>query len=373
MPRSMGGSSATASASTRVRAPRLRRSDTGAPGIRRRRRGGSFFYLWPDGERVRDEATLQRIADLKIPPAWRQVWIAPWPDGHLQALGTDAAGRRQYLYHERWRLRRESRKFARMEAFAAALPGLRRQVSEALALPGLPRERVLACAVRLLDRAYVRSGGSEYVANGSFGLATLRREHAVVRAHGRILLKFPGKAGVLQRRSLVDPEAGRVLRSLKRRDGGGEELLAYRGRDGAWVDVRSADINAYIKQVTGGDFTAKDFRTWHATVLAAVALAVSVPAMKPESARRRAVARAVAEVSDYLGNTPAVCRRSYVDPRVIDRHREGRTIVAALDSVGGCAAQDDTEAWEEIEAAVLGLLDGAVPRLDRRYAWLVAA
>jgi len=356
-----------------VRVPRLRRSDTGAPGIRRRRRGGSFFYLWPDGERVRDEATLQRIADLKIPPAWRQVWISPWPDGHLQALGTDAAGRRQYLYHERWRLRRESRKFARMEAFAAALPGLRRQVSEALALPGLPRERVLACAVRLLDRAYVRSGGSEYVANGSFGLATLRREHAVVRPHGRILLKFPGKAGVLQRRSLVDPEAGRVLRSLKRRKGGGEELLAYRGRDGVWVDVRSADINAYIKQMTGGNFTAKDFRTWHATVLAAVALAVSVPATKPEHARRRAVTRAVAEVSDYLGNTPAVCRRSYVDPRVIDRHREGRTIVAALDRVGGCAAQDDTEAWEEIEAAVLGLLDGAVPRLDRRYAWLVAA
>ncbi len=371
----MGGSSATASASTRVRAPRLRRSDAGAPGIRRRRRGGSFFYLWPDGERVKDAATLQRIADLKIPPAWRRVWIAPWPDGHLQALGTDAAGRRQYLYHERWRLRRESRKFARMEAFAGALPRLRRQVSDALALPGLPRERVLACAVRLLDRAYVRSGGSEYVANGSFGLATLRREHVIVRAHGRILLKFPGKAGVQQRRSLVDPEAGRVLRSLKRRDGGGEELLAYRGRGGAWVDVRSADINAYIKQVTGGDFTAKDFRTWHATVLAAVALAVSVPAVTPERApsRRRAVARAVAEVSDFLGNTPAVCRRSYVDPRVIDRHREGRTIVAALDHVGGCAAPDDTESWQEIEAAVLGLLDGAVPKLDRRFAWLVAA
>lgn len=198
----MGGSSAQAPRAAKARS-RLRRSNTGAPGIRRRRRAGSFFYLWPDGERVRDDETLQRIHGLKIPPAWRQVWIAPWPDGHPQALGTDAEGRRQYLYHERWRRRRESRKFARMEAFAEARPRLRRQVSEALALRGLPRERVLACAVRLLDRAYVRSGGSEYVANGSFGLATLRREHVIVRAHGRMLLKFPGKAGVPQRRSLA--------------------------------------------------------------------------------------------------------------------------------------------------------------------------
>jgi DNA topoisomerase IB len=288
-------------------------------------------------------------------------------------MGTDAAGRRQYLYHERWRLRRDGQKFRRMQAFAEALPQLRREVDAALQRRGLGRERVLACAVRLLDRAYLRSGGSEYAANGSFGLATLHREHVIVRRTGRIELEFPGKAGVQQRRSLVDLDAGRVLRALKARKGGGEELLAYRGPRGAWVDVRSADINGYIKQVTGGEFTAKDFRTWHATVLAAVALAVSVPAARSERARKRAVARAISEVSDYLGNTPAVCRKSYVDPRVIDRYRDGRTILPALDALGGGTAPDETEEWEAVEAAVLDLLDGGVPRLGRRYAWLAAA
>jgi DNA topoisomerase IB len=355
------------------RAQRLRRTDTSMAGIRRHRRNGRFFYLWPDGRKVRDAETLERIEALKIPPAWRQVWITPWPNGHLQALGTDAAGRRQYLYHERWRLRRDDQKFRRMEEFARALPRLRRRVEADLRGRGLTRRRVLACAVRLLDRAYIRSGGSEYASNGSFGLATLRREHVVVRRNGRIELKFPGKAGVQQRRSLVDPDAGTVLRALKARKGGGEELLAYRGRRGTWIDVRSDDINEYIKGETGGEFTAKDFRTWHATVLAAVALAVSVPAARSERARKRAVARAVAEVSDYLGNTPAVCRTSYVDPRVIDRYNEGRTIVAALDSVGGGAAPDELEEWEAVEDAVLALLDGQMRHADRRFAWLAAA
>ena len=194
---------------------RLRRSDTGAPGLLRRRRDGRFFYLWPDGRRVRDDETLRRIDALKIPPAWRQVWISPWRDGHLQAMGTDKAGRRQYLYHERWRRRRDTQKFRRMQAFAEALPSLRREVEAALRAPGLERERVLACAVRLLDRAYLRSGGSEYKANGSFGLATLHREHLRVRRNGRIELEFPGKAGVRQRRSLVDPDAGKVLRAAQ--------------------------------------------------------------------------------------------------------------------------------------------------------------
>ncbi len=355
------------------RRQRLRRSDTTVPGLRRRRRGGRFIYLWPDGRRVRDPETLARIEALKIPPAWRHVWISPWPNGHLQALGTDAAGRRQYLYHEHWRLRRDDRKFRRMEEFARSLPRLRRKVEADLQGHHLTRERVLACACRLLDRAYIRSGGSEYAANGSFGLATLHREHAVARRNGRIELEFPGKAGVRQRRSLVDPDAGRVLRALKARKGGGEELLAYRGRRGGWVDVRSDDINEYIKEGTGGEFTAKDFRTWHATVLAAVALAVSVPALRSERARKRAVARAISEVSDYLGNTPAVCRTSYVDPRVIDRFSEGRTIIAALDRVGGGAAPDELEEWEALEEAVLGLLDGQVRRPDRRFAWLAAA
>jgi DNA topoisomerase IB len=356
-----------------ARTVRLRRSDTSVPGLRRRRHGDRFVYLRPDGGPVEDPETIQRIDALKIPPAWQEVWISPWSNGHLQAVGTDAAGRRQYLYHERWRLRRDDQKFKRMQAFAEALPQLRREIEQALRRSGLGRERVLACAVRLLDRAYLRSGGSEYTANGSFGLATLHREHVVVRNNGRIELEFPGKAGVHQRRSLVDPDAGKVLRALKARKGGDEELLAYRGRTGAWVDVRSGDVNDYIKQITGGEFTAKDFRTWHATVLAAVALAVSVPAARSEHARKRAVARAVSEVSDYLGNTPAVCRKSYVDPRVIDRYRDGRTIFVALDAIGGGAAPDEAEKWDAVEAAVLDLLDGDVPRLGRRFAWLAAA
>ena len=232
---------------------------------------------------------------------------------------------------------------------------------------------MLACAVRLLDRAYIRSGGSEYAANGSFGLATLRREHVVVRRSGRIELEFPGKAGVQQRRS---------LRRSGRRQGAPGAQGAERRRRGAaglprppraWVDVRSGDINDYIKEGTGGEFTAKDFRTWHATVLAAVALAVSVPAARSERARKRAVARAVGEVSDYLGNTPAVCRTSYVDPRVVDRFNEGRTILAALDEVDGGAAPDELEEWEAVEEAVLDLLDGQIRRADRRFAWLAAA
>ena len=259
------------------------------------------------------------------------------------------------------------------QAFGEALPRLRAAVSQALQQSGLERERVLACAVRLLDRAYLRSGGSEYAANGSFGLATLRREHVVVRANGRIEIVFPGKAGVPQRRSLVDAQAARVLRALKARRGGGDELLAYRGARGDWVDVRSSEMNQYIKDVTGGEFTAKDFRTWHATVLAAVALAVSLPAARSSVGRRRAVARAITEVSGYLGNTPAVCRASYVDHRVIDRYREGRTIIAALDGVGGGAAPDETRDWEAIEAAVLRLLDGDAPRLGRRFMWLATA
>jgi DNA topoisomerase IB len=355
------------------REQRLRRTDTTVPGISRRRRNGRFLYFWPDGRRVREPETLARIEALKIPPAWRRVWISPWANGHLQALGTDAAGRRQYLYHQHWRLRRDDLKFRRMEQFAQALPRLRRRVDADLHRRGLTRERVLACAVRLLDRAYVRSGGSEYAANGSFGLATLRREHVVVRRGGRILLEFPGKAGVQQRRSLVDPDAGRVLWALKTRKGGGEELLAYRGSRGTWVDVRSDDINEYIKEGTGGEFTAKDFRTWHATVLAAVALAVSVPAAGAERTRKRAVRRAVTEVSDYLGNTPAVCRASYVDPRVIDRYNEGRTIFAALDDVGGGAAPDELEDWEAVERAVLDLIDGVERDTGSSFAWPAAA
>jgi DNA topoisomerase IB len=344
-------------------ARRLRRCGTDVRGLRRRRDGDGFHYVLPDGRPLEDDRVLERIDDLTIPPAWEDVWICPWPNGHLQAVGTDAAGRRQYLYHERWRSRRDEEKFRRMERFAAALPRVRRRVGEALEAPGLGPERVLAAAVRMLDRAFLRSGGDEYAErNGSFGLATLLREHVTVHRGGVVELAFTGKAGVVHNRRVVDADVARVLLALKRRRGGGQELLAYRRRNGAWVDVRAGDVNDYLKELAGEDFTAKDFRTWYATVLTAVALAMSLPALRSESGAKRAIARAVKEAADYLGNTPAVCRKAYVDPRVIDRYRDGQTILADLDAIGGAASPRETEAWQRIEAAVLDLLaDGGHP------------
>ena len=307
-----------------------------------------------------DDEALARIHALRIPPAWKDVWIPPWPNGHLQAVGTDAAGRRQYLYHEAWRKRRDEEKFQRMVAFAEALPDVRRAVSAALARKGLGRERVLACALRLLDRALIRAGGEEYAAEyGSIGLATLEARHVTLARGGVIVLEYVGKAGVEQRQRVVDADAQRVLRPLKAR-ARRAELLAYRNGEGDWRDVKSSDINAYLKELAGDSFSSKDFRTWHATVLTAIGLAVSLPVAHSRTARKRAIARAMAETAGYLGNTAAVCRASYVDPRVIDRFRDGQTILPALERVPG-----GVEPWrqrEMLESAVLDLLkDQAEP------------
>jgi DNA topoisomerase I len=339
---------------------RLRKTDPSAPGLHRRRRGRGFEYVGVDGERLSDEQVLARIKALSIPPAWKDVWISPWPNGHLQAVGTDAAGRRQYLYHEAWRRRRDQEKFERMTAFAETLPELRREVAAALGQRGLRRERVLACALRLLDRALIRSGGEEYAAEyGSIGLATLQAEHVRLSRGGAITLEYVGKAGVEHRQTVVDAEAQRVLRSLKAVSPG-DELLAYRNGDGAWRDVTPPDINAYLRELIGDRFSAKDFRTWHATVLTAIGLAVSVRVMHSRTARKRAVARALAETAGYLGNTPAVCRASYVDPRVVDRFRDGQTILPALERLEG--GVEPWEQREQLESAVLDLLrDRAEP------------
>jgi DNA topoisomerase IB len=315
--------------------PRLRRSDCSASGIRRRRRGKGFEYLDQDGTRLDDEETLTRIRELAIPPAWEEVWICPFPMGHIQATGIDARGRKQYRYHDKWRERRDQQKFDEMIHFARALPEMRRRVDEDLATDGMTRERVLACAVRLLDRGFFRVGGEDYAAeNESYGLATIHKKHVRLEGESTLVFDYPAKSGQRRVQSIVDPAVFEIVEALKRRRGGSPELLAYReGR--RWRDLKSTDINAYVKEVTGGDFSAKDFRTWNATVLAAVALAPSGPAaVATKTARKRAINRAVKEVAGYLGNTPAVARASYIDPRVFDRFEGGVTIGGVLGDLG---------------------------------------
>jgi DNA topoisomerase I len=345
---------------------RIRRVDCSGPGIRRRRRGRSFSYEEPDGRPVTDPEALARIRALAIPPAWQDVWICPIPSGHLQAVGTDAAGRRQYLYHEAWRTRRDAAKFDHMLEFAHALPGLRERAAEHLEQDGLTRERVLACATRLLDRGFFRMGSEGYAEqNQTYGLATIQKRH--VRLDGDLItFDYVSKSGKRRLASVLDPAVREVVAQLKRRRGGGPDLLAFkRGR--AWVDVRSDDINDYIKEQTGGDFTAKDFRTWSATVLAAVAMASSFPQARSRTARARAISRAVQEVAHYLGNTPAVCRASYIDPRVFDRYRSGLTIVAALTELGEIEEYGEPAHQGAIEEAVLDLIEekrAPAPELD---------
>jgi DNA topoisomerase IB len=335
---------------------RLRRVDCSSPGIRRRRRGKGFTYVDDEGNRITDPEVLERIAELVLPPAWEEVWICPYPMGHIQATGIDARGRKQYRYHDRWRERRDQEKFDSMVAFARALPLMRKRVSRHLRRDGMERDRVLAASVRLLDRGFFRVGGEDYaVENETYGLATMRKEH-VALGDGAILFDYPAKSGKRRVQNVVDPEVYDIVKALKKRRGGSPELLAY--RDGrSWVDVKSADINAFVKQVTGGDFTAKDFRTWNATVLAAVALGVSGQvAAGSKTARKRAVARAVKEVSGYLGNTPAVCRASYIDPRVFDRFDSGLTIGGAVHEFGD--SSDMGSLHGTVEEAVLDLIAG---------------
>jgi len=338
---------------TRTKRPRLRRSDPSGPGYARRRCGKGFLYRDADGERITDVEIVARVTALVIPPAWRDVWISPDPFGHIQATGIDDAGRKQYLYHPRWRERRDQAKFDDMVEFARALPALRAVVEHDLALGDLSREQVLACAARLLDRGFFRIGSEVYaVTNETYGLATMLKSHATVDGE-TIRFDYVAKESKRRVQAVIDPKVADVLATLKRRRGGGQELLAYK-RDGRWCDVRSPDINAYLKAATGLDVSAKDFRTWGATVLAAVGLAVTEPAKLTRTERKRAVMRAVKEVAYYLGNTPTVARNSYIDPRVIDRYNDGRTLNGELGLIG--SEPGATAIQGPIEEAVLDLL-----------------
>ncbi len=348
--------------------PRLRRADCSGPGFRRVRRGKGFSYLDEEGDRLDDPETIERIRELGIPPAWEDVWICPHPRGHIQATGVDAAGRKQYLYHQEWRRRRDAEKFDEMLDFARALPSLREHVAADLrAGDELTRERVLACAVRLLERGFFRIGTEEYTeANESYGLATMRKEHVTIEDGATMVFDFPAKSGKQRLQAVVDPLAVEVVTKLKRRRGGGDDLLAFReGR--RWRDLKSGDINDYIKEVTGADYSAKDFRTWNATVLAAVALAVSGEVADTKTGRKRAISRAVKEVSFYLGNTPAVCRASYIDPRVFDAYEGGLIVRPALDEAADVARDELPIHHPAVEAAVLDLIDerSSAPGLER--------
>jgi len=342
--------------------PRLRRVTCNDPGYTRRRAGRGFVYVDTGGRRVADAEELTRLRALAIPPAWTDVWICSDERGHLQAVGTDDAGRRQYLYHPAWRQRRDREKFDHMLVFAQTLPRIRRACAKRLADTasdhdaGLDRDRVLACAVRLLDLGFFRIGTEGYAEQHQhYGLATIRKEH--VRLNGEVVtFDYVAKSGKHRIQSVVDPAVYDIVSQLKRRRAGGPELLAYKV-GGRWRDVKSQEINDFIKEISGADFSAKDFRTWSATVLAAVALAVSAEAAKSKTSRKRAVARAMKEVAHYLGNTPAVCRSSYVDPRVVDRFEAGVTILPALSKLGEGAAFGQLAFQGAIEKATLDLLE----------------
>ncbi|HKQ61363.1 MAG TPA: hypothetical protein VJS92_08715 [Candidatus Polarisedimenticolaceae bacterium] len=333
----------------------LRYVSDSRPGIRRQRRGRGFRYLDPAGAPVRDRATLERIRAIAVPPAWTDVWICPDAYGHIQAVGRDARGRKQYRYHARWREVRDQTKFARMIDFGRALPRIRARVERDLAGPALSREKVLATVVRLLETTLIRVGNSEYVRqNRSFGLTTLRSQHVKVEGT-RLRFEFRGKGGKQHTVAISDRRLARVVRRCQ--DLPGHELFQYLDDEGRRQTVDSADVNAYLREIAGEEFTAKDFRTWGGTVLAARALARRTKGAAAGGLKRQ-LAEAIADVARRLGNTVAICRRCYVHPDVIAAHEE-RRLARELGAASGRPLE---------EAAVLRLLEGRRAPEPRRAA-----
>ena len=336
----------------------LRYTTDETPGITRRAVGDRFVYHRPDGRRVRDAATLDRIRALAIPPAWTKVWIAPADTAHLQATGRDARGRKQYRYHAKWTEVRDEAKYGRLVDFAHVLPAIRRRVEADLRRPPLSRERVLATVVRLLERTNIRIGNDEYMrTNGSHGLTTLQNRHVQVTGP-RLRFRFRAKSGIVQQ---VDLEDARLARSVKKlQELPGQMLFQYVDADGALQRVDSEDVNGYLRQASGEDFTAKDFRTWAATVEAACALDAA-DVVESTAARKRTVATAIAHVARQLGNTRAVCRKCYVHPEVLASFMRGQTLAAVRHLALGRRARGMTAD----EAAVVSLLQRRV-RAGRR-------
>jgi DNA topoisomerase IB len=284
-------------------------------------------YLTPDGKRLTDAAHLAWIRGLAIPPAWTDVWICRLANGHLQAVGVDAAGRRQYLYHPDWRVRQDELKFERVTRASRRLPAMRAAVLEDLAVEEMTRDKACAAAVRLLDLGCFRIGNDVYANGESFGLTTLERRH-VRRVGDTLVFDFTGKSGIEHHIEVDDAVSRQAIDTMRRRRGGSDRLLAYKER-GRWVELDATTVNDYLRDRTGEELTANDFRTWHATVLAAAALAESDEPGETRASRQRAVKAAVTEVAEFLGNTPTIARSSYIDPRVIDLYEDGVTITTA--------------------------------------------
>jgi DNA topoisomerase-1 len=330
----------------------LRYTSDERPGISRRRRGNNFFYVGADGKPVRDAATLKRIRRLATPPAWEKVWISPHENGHIQATGRDARGRKQYRYHERWREQRDENKYGHMMAFARVLPKIRRRVRRDLGRPGLCRERILATIVRLLETTLIRVGNDEYARqNHSYGLTTLRNRH--VKVHGAELdFSFRGKSGKIHHIHIEDPKVARIVARCQ--DLPGQELFGYRDDAGEVHSIGSQEVNDYLREITGENYTAKDFRTWIGTVLAAIAFHELEAATSSTQARHN-VGVVIQSVAKMLGNTPAICRKCYVHPAIVDSYLEGATVEAISQRIG----EDPSKTLPQLgpmEAAVLVLL-----------------
>lgn len=332
---------------------RLRRVSPRSTGWTRKRAGKGFSYRDAGGDPLPKEH-VERIRSLAIPPAWQDVWICPYANGHVQAVGTDAAGRRQYLYHPDWRTKQDELKFDRVKVAGTRLARARERIIEDLAHEGMPLARAAATATRLLDLGYFRIGSDAYAdANGSFGLTTLERRH-VRRQGSDLVFSFVGKSGVEHSITISDPHVIDSLNYMRKRRGGSKRLLAYRG-EATWADLQASAVNEYISTMVAEDLTAKDFRTWHATVLAAVALAESPEKGDTKASQKRAVKAAVEEVAAYLGNTPTIAKASYIDPRVIEQYEDGETIAGTLRR----RYPDDAKRQAAIEKAVGRLIDRA--------------
>ena len=343
---------AAAEASAAAKSAGLRYVHDDQPGIARRKRGKTFYYLDADGDKIKDPDTLARIKSLVIPPAWTDVWICKQPLGHLQATGRDARGRKQYRYHPRWRSVRDESKYERMLKFGKALPAIRKAVDAALKLPGLPREKVLATIVYLLEATMMRIGNEEYAReNKSFGLTTLRDRH--VRLDGtKVEFRFRGKSGVNHTVQVQDRRLANTIRRTL--DLPGQELFQYVDDDGNPHTVGSADVNEYLQSIAGEDYTAKDFRTWSGTVLAAVAL-LEYEKYDSEAQAKKNIVQAIESVAKKLGNTPTICRKCYVHPAVIESYLDGTTLTA-LRQRAKEELKEDLHALRPEEAAVLALL-----------------
>jgi DNA topoisomerase I len=331
-----------------------------APGVRRQRRGKHFSYIGPDGERITDPDRIAWFKRLAIPPAWTDVWISPIKRGHLQATGRDARGRKQYRYHPRWRAVRDAAKYGRLIEFARALPRIRRRTERDLRRRGLPREKVLALVVRLLEETLIRVGNEEYAReNRSYGLSTLRDRHVTVRG-AEVRFSFRGKAGKVHEVEFRDRRLARLVKACQEIPG--QELFQYYDADGKRVDITSGDVNDYLREVSGSEFSAKDFRTWAGTMAAAMALQ-EFREIDDEAERKKAIVAAIEHVARMLGNTPAVCRAAYVHPHLLDSFLDG-TMVDAL-SRRATGAGRGMHALSPEEAAVLGLLQARLAR-ERR-------